>query len=217
MRKHIWTIVRKAFCLASVVALSIPARAGSYEDLWHAVEVDNTRALVTLLKSGIDPNSRNDKGQVAIFVALQGGSIGVADMLLDQPALDVNAANKVGETPLMMAALKGRIDVMKRLIERGARIHQPGWSPIHYAASGEEPKAVALLLDRGAPVDALAGGGVTPLMMAAMYGSEGGVDLLLARGADRSLRNAKGETAADRAAKAGRDALAKKLAPSENR
>ena len=62
-------------------------------------------------------------------------------------------------------------------------------SPLHYAATGNEPKIVALLLDRGAPIDARSPNGSTPLMMAARYGAEGSVDLLLARGADKQLRN----------------------------
>jgi hypothetical protein len=48
-------------------------------------------------------------------------------------------------------------------------------------------------------------------MMAAGYGAEASVELLLARGADRKLRNDLGLTAADFAQRAGRDALAKRL------
>ena len=68
-------------------------------------------------------------------------------------------------------------------------MHQDGWSPLHYAAAGPEPKIVAMLLDRGAPIDARSPNQTTPLMMAAGYGAEANVDLLLARGADKRLRN----------------------------
>jgi hypothetical protein len=30
---------------------------------------------------------------------------------------------------------------MESLIARGAQVHKDGWAPIHYAATGEEPKA----------------------------------------------------------------------------
>ena len=89
----------------------------------------------------------------------------------------------------MMAALRGQLDWARRLLERGAKVHQAGWSPLHYAATGPEPKIVALLLDRGAPIDAPSPNRTTPLMMAARYGAEASVDLLLARGADKRLRN----------------------------
>jgi len=40
----------------------------------------------------------------------------------------------------MMAALRGSLEWTQRLIERGAAINRDGWTPLHYAASGPEPK-----------------------------------------------------------------------------
>jgi len=94
---------------------------------------------------------------------------------------------------------------------RGAKVHGEGWSPLHYAATGPEPEFVRLLLEKGAPVDARSPNGSTPLMMAARYGSEASVDLLLARGADPKLRNQRDLTAADFARMDGRESLAKRL------
>jgi uncharacterized protein len=111
----------------------------------------------------------------------------------------------------MMAALRGQADWETRLLERGAKPHQQGWSPVLYAAGGPEPKALALLLDKGAPVNARAPNGTTPLMMAARYGNEASVPLLLARGADPKLRNDLSLSAADFARQAGRQALAQRL------
>jgi uncharacterized protein len=116
-----------------------------------------------------------------------------------------------GETPLMMAALRGNLAWAQRLIERGAKIHRAGWSPLHYAAAGSEPKIVALLLDRGAPIDAPSPNRSTPLMMAARYGAEGSVDLLLARGADKRLRNDLELDAGAFAKLAGREFLLQRL------
>jgi ankyrin repeat protein len=60
-------------------------------------------------------------------------------------------------------------------------------------------------------VDARSPNGSTPLMMAARYGSEASVDLLLARGANPKLRNQRDLSAADFARMDGRDALAQRL------
>jgi len=68
-----------------------------------------------------------------------------------------------------------------------------------------------LLLDRGAPIDAGSPNGSTALMMAAQYGSEASVDLLLSRGADAKIKNDRGLTAGDFARLAKRDALAARL------
>ena len=79
---------------------------------------------------------------------------------------------------------------------------------MHYAASGPTSEWVALLLARGARVDAQAPNGTTALMMAARYGSFDSVELLLDRGADAARRNQRDLTPADFAAEAGRDRLA---------
>jgi hypothetical protein len=68
-----------------------------------------------------------------------------------------------------------------------------------------------LLLDRGAPIDAKSPNGSTPLMMAARYGAEASVDLLLARGADAKRRNDLNLDAADFARQGGRDFLVERL------
>jgi len=110
-----------------------------------------------------------------------------------------------------MAALRGQLDSTQRLLARGAAINRPGWTPLHYAASGPEPKVVALLLERGAAVDAPSPNRTTALMMAARYGSEDSVRLLRARGADLNARNELGLNAADFARLGGRESLTKAL------
>jgi ankyrin repeat protein len=195
-----------------IVALSNSSvYAGTYEDFFQAVNRDDGDTVKTLVQRGFDPNSRDPKGQTGLHLALRDQSPRVAQALWASPALDVNAVNGSGETPLMMAALRGNLDWARRLIERGAATHKDGWSPLHYAATGPEPKIVALLLDRGAPVDARSPNRSTPLMMAAQYGAEANVDLLLARGADKRLRNDLDQDASAFARFGGREFLLPRL------
>jgi ankyrin repeat protein len=194
------------------LTVSSAAVAGSYEDFFRAVERDDAAAVTRLLQAGFDPNTRDPQGQVALYLALQRGAPQVAEALWRHPQLQVDLANPHGETPLMMAALKGQIDWARRLLDRGAQVQREGWSPLHYAATGPEPKLVELLLARAAPIDARSPNGSTPLMMAARYGSEASVDLLLARGADVRARNDLGLDAAAFARGADRDKLADRLA-----
>lgn len=194
-----------------VVAAFFPVHAGSYEDFFEAVARDDAATIAALTRRGFDPNARDPKGQTGLFLALRDGAFQAAEVLLKDPSLEVDALNEAGETALMMAALKGRTEWARRLLERGAQVNRPGWSPLHYAATGPEPTVVKLLLDRGAAIDAESPNRSTPLMMAAQYGSEASVDLLLARGADARRKNALGLGAADFARLAKRDALATRL------
>jgi uncharacterized protein len=202
--------------LVMVIGVSC-ARAGSYDDFFIAINRDDDRGVTQLLERGFDPNSRDPKGQTGLILALRDQSPRVAEALWKSPTLDVNVQNASGETALMMAALRGQVAWMRRLLDRGAAVHKDGWSPIHYAATGPDVKAVALLLERGAPVEASSPDKDTPLMMAARYGAEASVDLLLARGASASVTNGRNLDAVDLARAGGRDFLVERLQKSVKR
>ena len=188
------------------------ARAGTYEDFFKAVSLDDASTVERLLQRGFDPNSVDEAGQGALFLAMREGAFKVAATLLKAPGLKVDQPNSAGETPLMMAALRGHEEWLPQLVAQGAGIEREGWTPLHYAATGPQPATVAWLLERGAQVDRRSPNGTTALMMAARYGSEESVDLLLRRGADPKLRNQLDLTAADFARRAGREGLAQRLA-----
>ena len=72
-----------------------------------------------------------------------------------------------------------------------------GWTPLHHAAGFKDinPDAAALLLDRGADIEARSGNGMTPLHCAALWkGNEPVAQLLLERGADINARDDQGRT-----------------------
>lgn len=192
------------------IALS-SATSASPVEFFRALEVDNDRAVGRLLADGLDPNLRDERGQVGLYVALRAGSAKSASLLFAHPAVSIDEANVAGETPLMMAALRGNLEWTTRLADRGARINRAGWSPLLYAAGGPEPKVVDFLLGRGAEIESRSPNGTTPLMMAARYGAEESVNLLLARGADPRRRNDQGLDAAGFARLGGRDKLAARL------
>jgi len=199
-------------CLYLIVYIVFSsANAGSYEDFFRAVNVDDARTVGALLQRGFDPNSPDEKGQVGLFLAMREGSLKVAETLLQHPQVKVDTPNASDETPVMMAALRGNVEWTLRLLDRGAQLNRPGWTPLHYAASGPEIKLLTLLLDRGASIEATSPNRTTPLMMAARYGPPDAAELLLSRGANARARNDQGLGAADFARAAGRDALAAKL------
>ncbi len=189
--------------------------AGAYEDFFVAILRDDDAAIAALLRRGFDPNTRDPKGQVGLAIALQNGSSKAFAALLASSQVNVEARNAQDESPLMMAALKGNLEAVKALLARDADVNKTGWTPLHYAASAgsrQHVAIIALLLENHAYIDATSPNGTTPLMMAAQYGSNEAVQLLLDEGADPTLKNQLGLTAADFALRVSRTESADKIA-----
>jgi len=111
----------------------------------RAAQSSDTALMSLLLKHGADPKIVTAGGDSALTAA---GGIGWVDgvtyersakenldavrMLLDL-GLDPNHANNEGRTALMGAALKGRVDVIQLLVQRGARLdaHDRGSRDTH--------------------------------------------------------------------------------------
>ncbi|TAM45192.1 MAG: ankyrin repeat domain-containing protein [Burkholderiaceae bacterium] len=178
--------------------------ANSYDDFFVAIRRDDASTITALLARGFDPNTRDPKGQNGLLMALSEPALKAAQALLDAPKIDVEARNKAGESPLMIAALHGQIDMVRELIAKGADINKPGWTPLHYAATRGHLEIMSLLLEHSAYIDAASPNGTTPLMMAASYGTPAAVKLLLDEGADPTLKNQQGLTAINFAQRANR-------------
>ena len=188
------------------------ANSGSYEDFFRAIKSDNGSAVASLLTRGFDANTLDPQGFHGLFLAVQEPSPKVADVLIRWPKTNVESRTAKDESPLMLAALRGHLELVKKLIDRGADVNKTGWTPLHYAATNGHLEIINLLLEKHAYIDAESPNGTTPLMMAAHYGSAAGVKLLLEAGADVSLKNQLGMTAIDFANKANRREAAEMIA-----
>lgn len=191
-------------CYLLVFAWFSVAHAGSYEDFFQAVKQDNPRAIAALLQRGFDANAVDPAGVHGLFMALKDGSLKAAGVLADWPKTQVEWRSPKDESPLMMAALKGHEELVRKLIARGADVNKTGWTPLHYAATSGHLSIMALLLEHHAYIDAESPNQTTPLMMAAHYGTLESVKLLLDGGADPGLRNALGLSAVEFALRANR-------------
>jgi len=188
---------KKFAYLILVSGIFSSAHAAPADDFFRAVISDNPGTVERLIERGFDPNTPDAKQQRGLIIALREPSPRVAKVLIASPKTDVDAANGSDETPLMMAALKGRKEFVDQLLARDAAVNKTGWAPLHYAATSGQVEIMKLLLERYAFIDAQSPNGTTPLMMAAMYGSAEAVKLLLDEGADITMKNQQGMTALD--------------------
>lgn len=199
--------MRNYFKFAAVLFVVInvfDANAGSYDDFFVAIKRDDAHTVQELLQRGFDPNTPSLEHLDGLYLALRDGSLKAAQALVDWPKTNVDVRTDHDETPLMMACLRGQIDIARKLIARGADVNKTGWTPLHYAATSGNVAIIQMLLDENAYIDAESPNGTTPLMMAAMYGTPEAVKLLIDSGADPTLKNQLGMTAQDFATRGSR-------------
>lgn len=101
--------------------------------------------------------------------------------------------------PLLVAAEKGNVEMIKHLIEAGASVddqNEEGFSALHAAAAGrEDTKALeALVRDHGADTQVHLRNGSRPIHSAAAKGTAQHVKVLLDAGADIDQKNDSGRT-----------------------
>ena len=175
------------------------SNAGSFDDFFKAIVFDQVPVVGNLIYRGMDPNTPTEKGEPALVFAVRSGAHKSVAFLLKQPGIHVDATNTADETALMLAAIANDLVSANLLIEAGASINRPNWTPLHYAASKGHTAMMRLLIDNDAYIDAESPNGTTPLMMAAYYASPMAVKLMLEEGADPNLQNQDGQTALDMA------------------
>ena len=175
------------------------SKAGAFDDFFKAIVFDHVPVVGNLIDRGMDPNTPTEKGEPALVFAVRSGAHKSVAFLLKQPGIQVDATNTADETALMLAAIANDLVSANLLIETGASINRPNWTPLHYAASKGHTAMMRLLIDNDAYIDAESPNGTTPLMMAAYYASHMAVKLMLEEGADPNLQNQDGQTALDMA------------------
>lgn len=135
---------------------------------------------------------------VELLNAVKAGRSYEVKSLLKKGA-DVNIRDKEkSDTPLIIAALHGRVDIVQLLLEYDANVNtkqEDGMTALMMAAMKGHVGILQLLIFKGADVEAKDGEGVTALMWAAAGGHIGVVVTLLDKDVDTKVKDDKGRTA----------------------
>lgn len=206
--------------LLGLAALPVSAQRGADKiningQLVLAARAGLVQRVIALLADGAQINSRDRNGDSPLNMAAARGNVELVDVLLRASA-DVQLANIAGVTPLMAAAYACQPEIVHRLLAAGARtdpVDRVKKNAAVYAAGQGCNACLEALLRTGTPVNGRLDHQLTLLMWSAGYGHEATARLLLEHGADRSLRDDRGKTAADIARELNYVELARLLAP----
>lgn len=162
--------------------------------------------------SGDKVPSQPDPAVVRMMQALRNGNRREFNRALQENLKSVNGKGDGGWTPLMYAALYGKAEDVRLLLDQGANLNaqnDDGGTALMYAI--EDTEKTRLLLDRGANVNTRSGEGRTALLIAVgRPGSNAVVNLLLEKGANTTVQLGDGRGALSLAV-AARDASLLKL------
>jgi ankyrin repeat protein len=219
------------------------AHCAQIHDAIITLDVDKVKSLIVSEPSLV--NAKDSNGLTPLHWAVSGkhgresgdGALQskrqrkIVELLLAKGA-DVNAITPDGSTPLYIAALEEDDDMVKLLIDHGAKMdivvvamldmgdrvkellhanpdvvnvtEHGDMTALHWAAARGHLKTVQILLAAGADPDSSSASGETPLASAACIGSHEVVQLLLDHGARVDTReDQSGLTALHRAAESG--------------
>jgi ankyrin repeat protein/Tfp pilus assembly protein PilF len=124
--------------------------------------------------------------------------------------------SKEGGLQLHSAAVKGKLDRVRALVEEGTNLNardREGYTALHRAVLMGKKEVAKFLIEKGAAVDTALPGGYTPLHEAAYNGHKEIVALLIAKGAAIYAADAIGKTPLQLAAAQGHNDLLPILRP----
>jgi uncharacterized protein len=159
-----------------------------------------------LLERGASTAGLAPRGSTLLATAAFGGDEQLVRVLLDH-GCDPNEPDGTGKGPLVYASAKALTPIVRMLLDAGAdvnRAYAHNLTALMWAAGYPNivaaPDGIAtaeLLAARGASIRAVDDRGRSALMIAAERGHAEMVRWLIAQGADASLRDGQGKTAAD--------------------
>lgn len=179
----------RPFCVTSTGVCVNARNSEGYIPLHLAVRGGRVAAVRRLLEMGGQVHAETLTSRIApIHLAAYRGSVPCMKALLDYGA-DINVQECWGQTPLMLAALRGHTEALIFLLQSATcdtclREHQYGGEVTHVAMETKELSTLQLLLDSGSSPNAIrTSDSASLLQLAIEHRFTDGVQLLLKYGA----------------------------------
>ncbi|KAL7303602.1 hypothetical protein TKK_0003757 [Trichogramma kaykai] len=168
----------------------------------------------SLLRLGADPTVPNNNSHLPLHMVMICrekcyNNVDVVKMLLEFskdecPSKQLDARDKAGNTPLLLAVRSNKSTLVELLLRTGAdqnSANKFGETPLHHICSDREDQILPNLffrvnddIDQRVLVNVRDNSGYTPLLLALENKKSTLVQLLLRKGADQNLANNDGET-----------------------
>ncbi|USW53303.1 Putative ankyrin repeat-containing domain superfamily [Septoria linicola] len=127
---------------------------GRNRELLRAAAEGQTRRVEYLIQAGADRDYSDDRdGFTALHHAALSGFEDTVEVLVSTYGLDVNAPSLEHGTPLCLAALKARVNIVRLLLDARANVNAQGGSlgsPLHAACDAGDSEVARMLLRKGA-------------------------------------------------------------------
>ncbi|MDO5305663.1 MAG: ankyrin repeat domain-containing protein, partial [bacterium] len=151
------------------------------------------------LMAGMKPDTAVKSNTTPLIWASFNGNLAMVKNLAEAGA-NVNVVNADGFTPLHAAVESENPEVVRYLLQRGAKINtatvQDGTTPLHTACYKGNKEIAQILIVAGANIEAKTVHGATPLVTATFYGKKDIVECLKANGAKIDVESKEGEVLA---------------------
>jgi ankyrin repeat protein len=148
------------------------------------------------------PESSSHDHHTPIIAAASEGHDAIVDLLVGTGKCDLNKVDKDGTNPLMAASVRGHASIVKKLLSGGSGLNaqnSDGHTALMFAYNGKNQ--VAMLWDQYKEMLAEAGEedveDNAKLIKEALDNHTAVIDLLAASGADATIKDSEGHTAAD--------------------
>jgi ankyrin repeat protein len=179
-----------------------------------AVEQGNIEIVKTLIAAGADVNHALPEGETILMTAARAGNVPVLKALLEKDARVEQHDGFYGETALIWATDTDHTDAVKTLLDAGAGVNTRSapakwtrraagltqlslgeWTPLMYAARDGAMSSGAVLIERGADVNATDPDRATALVLAIINYHFDFAAMLLDHGADPNIADTTGMAA----------------------